>query len=318
MTPHRQDESEDEVLPGLTIGDLAHRTGLAPATLRAWETRFGFPEPRRLASGHRRYAERDVALVEQVVRSKDAGVRLEHAIAEARAVRDAPSVSVFAELRRRQPHLAPQPLRKSTLLALTWAMEDECCARAQRPTLFAGFQHARYFRHAQERWTELARTARRTVVFAAFDDLAPGQADGGGAGRAATGGLTRVPLPAEAPMRREWSLVCDAADHPAALAAWELPGQSGTPDRDRIFESVWTLEPPGVRDAARACVGLVQQLAPEQAVGFEGLDAPATRASDDLRAAGSMFNRLVGYVDRGGPRSAIERDLRPAPGHRPA
>jgi DICT domain-containing protein len=272
---------------GLTIGDLAHRTGLAPATLRAWETRFGFPRPRRLSSGHRRYDERDVALVAQVVRRKDAGVRLETAIGEAVESRRTPSVSVFAELRRRHPHLSPQPLRKSTLLALTWAMEDECCARAQRPTLFAAFQHERYYRRARDRWTELARTARSTVVFAAFDDVTP------------TRDITLVDLPPQAPMRREWSLVCDAADHPAALAAWELPGQSGTPDRDRVFESVWTLEPPGVRDAARACAGLVEQLAPDRAVGFEGLDGAPARASEDLRAAASMFSRLVAYVDRG-------------------
>jgi DICT domain-containing protein len=286
----------DSTEPALTIGDLAHRTGLAPATLRAWEARFGFPTPRRLASGHRRYDERDVALVSQVLRRKDAGVRLETAIAEAAETRAAPSVSVFAELRRRQPHLTPRPLRKSTLLALTWAMEDECCARAQRPTLFAAFQHERYYRRAQDRWTELARTARRTVVFAGFDDVTP------------TRGITMVDLPHEAPMRREWSLVCDASDHPAALAAWELPGQSGTPDRDRVFESLWTLEPPGVRDAARACAGLVEQLAPDQAVGFEGLEGTPARPSDDLRAAERMFNRLVAYVDRGGPRSSLGPD----------
>ena len=311
MTRHRQDLSEDEPGPGLTIGDLAQRTGLAPATLRAWETRFGFPQPRRLASGHRRYAERDVALVDQVVRRKDAGVRLENAIAEASQAREAPSASVFAELRRRQPHLTPQPLKKSTLLALTWAMEDECCARAQRPTLFAGFQHERFFRQAQERWTELARTSRRTVVFAAFDDptLDPAAGDPSASGPSAQE-LTKVGLPAEAPMRREWSLVCDAEDHPAALAAWELPGQSHTRDRDRIFESVWTLEPPGVRDAARACADLVAQLAPDQAVGLERLDEPTAPASDDLRAASSMFARLVAYVDRGGPRSALQDDDR--------
>jgi MerR family transcriptional regulator, light-induced transcriptional regulator len=298
VTSSRQDASSSPEA-GLTIGDLAHRTGLAPATLRAWETRFGFPRPRRLSSGHRRYDEHDVALVAQVVRRKDAGVRLENAISEAAESRRAPSVSVFAELRRRHPHLTPQPLRKSTLLALTWAMEDECCARAQRPTLFAAFQHERYYRRAEDRWAELARTARRTVVFAGVP--------GSGSADHVAAGITMVDLPPEAPMRREWSLVCDAPDHPAALAAWELPGQSGTPDRDRVFESLWTLEPPGVRDAARACAGLVEQLAPEQAVGFEGLDDTPARASDDLRAAASMFSRLVAYVDRGADRAGRER-----------
>src|SRR3712207_4853305 len=44
----------------LTISDLAERTGVPPATLRSWESRYGFPRPIRLAGGHRRYAQRDV------------------------------------------------------------------------------------------------------------------------------------------------------------------------------------------------------------------------------------------------------------------
>ena len=50
----------------LSIGDLAERTGVAPATLRMWEQRHGFPVPDRLESGHRRYSEADVAGVEEV------------------------------------------------------------------------------------------------------------------------------------------------------------------------------------------------------------------------------------------------------------
>src|SRR6476659_2680948 len=66
---------------GLTIGDLSERTGVATATLRMWESRHGFPRPQRLESGHRRYAETDVGLVRQVLRGRDAGARLEVAIA---------------------------------------------------------------------------------------------------------------------------------------------------------------------------------------------------------------------------------------------
>jgi DICT domain-containing protein len=281
-------------VPHLTIGDLATRTGLAPATLRAWEARHGFPRPTRLDSGHRRYDEHDVAAVLQVVRSKASGVRLENAIADAVAVRRNPTASIFAELRRAAPHLAPVPLRKSTLLALTWAMEDECCARAQRPTLFAAFQREQHYRRAEARWEELNRTSRRTVVFADFRD-GP-RAD---AVRAPGHGPTLVHLPEEAPMRREWSLVCDSADHPAALAAWELPGQQDVRDRDRVFESLWTLEPAGVRNAARACADLVEQLVPDRSGSFTDLDeTPAAVPSEDLRAATSLFTRLVAYVDK--------------------
>ena len=40
-----------------------------------------------------------------------------------------------------------------------------------------------------------------------------------------------VTLPADAPMRREWAVVCDAPDLPVVLTAWELPGQNDVPDR---------------------------------------------------------------------------------------
>ena len=275
--------------PGLTISDLARRTGLTPATLRTWESRHGFPRPKRLDSGHRRYDERDVTLVQQVLRRRDAGVRLEVAISEAAADEGVPAASVFAVLRRRHPHVQPQTLRKSTLLALSWAMEDECCARAQRPLLFGAFQHARFFGHSAKRWAELARTAEETTVFA----------DLGDAGNATpVAGVRMVDLPREAPLRREWVLVCDAADYPACLAAWELPGQDGVADRERLFEAVWTLEPRAVRDAARTCSQLADRLDPAH-VGAHAEDLAGTpgEASSDLRQATSLFGRLVAYVD---------------------
>src|SRR3546814_1953698 len=68
--------------------------------------------------------------------------------------------------------------------------------------------------------------------------------------------LVHVPLAESAPMRREWSIVCDNTNQPAALSAWELPGQQDTPDRERLFESVWTLDPGAVRSASRTCASV--------------------------------------------------------------
>src|SRR3712207_372804 len=95
----------EDLPPGdmLTIGELARRTGVNVATLRMWETRHGFPVPRRRPSGHRRYDESAVGRVLQVQRLKDRGVRLESAIAQAAAEPDAPVASVYAELRQRHP-----------------------------------------------------------------------------------------------------------------------------------------------------------------------------------------------------------------------
>jgi DICT domain-containing protein/predicted DNA-binding transcriptional regulator AlpA len=280
--------------PGLTIGDLAERTGLAPATLRMWESRHGFPRPRRLASGNRRYDERDVDLVRAVLRRRDSGVRLEVAIAGVALARasEPPGVpSIHATMRRLHPDLHPQRLRKSTLLAMSWAIEDECCARAEKPMIFGAFQEERFYRAAQERWTELARVARSTMVFAGFPDPA--------AGSSPAGGTTFVVLPEDAPMRREWAVVCDAAQYPAVLTAWELPGQSTVPDGQRLFEAIWTVDPAAVRDAARACAQVAQQLGHPEAAPllYELADAPRPAPVELLQAA-SLLNRVVAYVDR--------------------
>ena len=135
-----------------------------------WETRYGFPRPQRLESGHRRYAEADVAAVAEVLRRRDAGVRLETAIAEAAGDGPPATPSVYAELRRRHPHLAHQRLRKATLLALSWAIEDECLARAQRGDGVRGLPGGEALPPAAEpRWQELARGAEATLVFAGFE-----------------------------------------------------------------------------------------------------------------------------------------------------
>jgi len=276
----------------LTIGDLAERTGLKPATLRVWETRHGFPLAQRRDSGHRRYREIDVELVRQVIRRRDSGVRLEVAIAEVALIQAAVEgppgePSIYAVLRRRHPALQPQRLKKFTLIALSWAIEDECCARAERPMIFGGFQQERYFRAVKERWTELARIARSTTVFADFSDAADSVA-----------GMSLVHLPKNAPLRREWMVVCDSPDYPALLTAWELPGQSTVPDRRRLFEAIWTVEPHAVRSAARACAQVALQLGHPDAAPllYELAEDPPAPPVELLKAT-SLLNRVVAYVD---------------------
>jgi DICT domain-containing protein/predicted DNA-binding transcriptional regulator AlpA len=292
MTPRAAKTQGPDQNSSLTIGDLAKRTGLSPATLRMWETRHGFPLPERLDSGHRRYDESAVDAVGHVVRRRDAGVRLEAAIAEAMANAEPTAPSVFAELRRRHPHLATHRLRKSTLLALSWAIEDEFCARAEKARIFGGFQTEHYYLKARARWRELARLASSTMVFAEFPADSPTSEDPN---------VVHVALPPDAPMRREWTVVCDAPDLPVALTAWELPGQEDTPDRQRIFESMWTVEPHAVRDAARVCLRVAQQQGVAQAAPllYQMAGEPVDAMSDPASVT-TLFNRVVAYVDRFG------------------
>ena len=270
----------------LTIREVAARTGVNAATLRMWEQRYGFPEPARLESGHRRYSDEDVERVRHVARDRAAGLSVPAAIERALSAVTEGEPSIYAGVRRRRPDLVPYLLPKRTLIALSHAIEDECMARAERPVLFGSFQLPRFYRHAESRWRELARTAAAAVVFAAFDE----RSDPPGAPH-------EVPIEHEHALCREWGIVCDAPDYAAFLAAWERPGQDGVPDGQRGFETVWSVEPQLVRDAARVAAEIAEQYAPDLVPGIrERLQDTPPPSADELRLVGALTNRMVAYV----------------------
>lgn len=273
----------------LTIGDLAQRTGVPPATLRSWESRYGFPRPTRMAGGHRRYAEPDVEAVREVQRLRDAGLALDAAIRRATTGSAQPR-SVHAELRRHHPDLSVQVLSKASLVALSHAIEDECCARAEAPLLFGGFQRAKFLRAAYPRWVELARTARAAVVFAHVAPPPP----------ARPAEPIQVALPHQSPLNREWIVLCDAPDLPACLAAVEQPGQQGQPDSARRFEVLLTVDPRAVRHASRVAAALADEHRPGWRIAdLPMLEEDAPAGSPDLTRAADLLTRMIGYLDAG-------------------
>jgi DNA-binding transcriptional MerR regulator len=58
----------------LRIGELARRSGVAAATLRAWERRYGVVQPTRGDSGYRLYSAAEVERVRAMARLVEAGV----------------------------------------------------------------------------------------------------------------------------------------------------------------------------------------------------------------------------------------------------
>ena len=256
-----------------------------------WETRYGFPDPERLPSGHRRYSEDDIVRVRQVARDRDAGLSMKAAIDRARDLASEPEASIFAGVRRRRPDLQPYLLPKRTLIGLSHAIEDECAARAERPVLFASFQRMRFWEHAQPRWRELARTAHATIVFADFAE--PNVPDD-------PGEAVELPIDRSDPLGREWSLVCDAPQYAACLSAWEPPGQGGVRDRDRELETIWSVEPAVVREAARISKGIAARSAPDLVAPIEHrLDASPPPSGEEFRLVSALTNRMVAYVGRG-------------------
>jgi MerR family transcriptional regulator, light-induced transcriptional regulator len=277
---------------GLSIGDLAARTGVSPGTLRTWEARYGVPAPDRVASGHRRYAERDVGLVQEVLRQRGSGLSMPVAVDRARHHLGRLETSLFAGLRRRHPSLRVQLLDRPVLVALSRAMEDECCAEADDALLFGSFQRTRYYAPSRARWAVLARSARSAVVFADFGSTPAPPADGT---------PLEIPVPAGAPLDREWAVVCDSAERPACLVGWERPGGRG----QRLFETFWSLDPAVVRDAARLSARLSEHYRPETRFpGWADLAGSPMAASSQTLRASAVLDRMLGYlstVDGGAP-----------------
>ncbi len=273
-------------MTGLTTGQFVRETGVAEGTLRMWERRHGFPTPDRLPSGHRRYSETDVELVRRVASERSAGLSLAVAIGRAKRLTGASSPSVYAALRRRRPDLEPRTLRKPLLLALTRAIEDESLSRAERPLLFASFQTERFYRQSQARWRELSRGAELTLAFANFDRLGT-----------PPDGPAEIPVERSHPFGREWTVVCCAAEHAICLSAWEPPASTGPPG-DRLFESIFSVEPDVAWQAARICAAIAAAKVPEL------IDAARSRLESDphpltpeqLRLATAITNRTLSYL----------------------
>src|ERR687894_2302926 len=66
--------------PTYNTAAVEQRTGLRPATFRAWERRYGFPRPRRLPGNQRLYSDRDIAALRWLKRRTAEGLSISHAI----------------------------------------------------------------------------------------------------------------------------------------------------------------------------------------------------------------------------------------------
>lgn len=272
----------------LAISDVAERTGIAAGTIRMWEQRYGFPEPSRTPAGYRRYSEGDVEVLLRVVAMRERGMSVPASIKSARAGRAPDHPSIFAAVIQHDAGAAPQQLRKTTLAALSRAIEHEALASAARPVVFGAFQHRVNYEPVRPRYARLAQTADASAVFADFDAV----------NRPADGPV-EIPIPPAAQLGNEWAVIVDAPGLSACLLAWELPepAADGTPR----FEAVWTLSAEATRRAAQVAAALVA--AQDEAMGeelLELLDGRPLAFSEPAPALTALTNRLVAYLEAAG------------------
>ncbi len=67
-------------IPTFNLKAVVQETGLKPDTLRAWERRYGLPEPGRTSGGHRLYSQRDIDILKWLVARQEEGLTIKRAV----------------------------------------------------------------------------------------------------------------------------------------------------------------------------------------------------------------------------------------------
>lgn len=272
----------------LKIKDVAERTGVAAATIRMWEQRYGFPTPQRTPSGYRLYTDHDVEAIRTVVALRRRGLSIPVAIERAR---EEPTVSadthpsIFAAVSSVDTSAYPRVLRRSTLAAMSHAIEDEFLARGAHGLVIGAFQREAFYRRVAHRYEQIAPRSDATVVFADFPEV-----------EQLPGRPTQIPIAPTDALGNEWAVVVDAPGYAACLLAWERPNRAM--GGERMFEAILSLDPRAVRRAVRVAAALAGRRDARLGEQLEDLLEGRPLATEPPASAlTSLTSRMVAYLD---------------------
>jgi len=106
--------------PTYNLKAVVQETGLKPDTLRAWERRYGLPEPQRTESGHRLYSQNDINLLKWLIARQEEGLSISRAVELWRRIQTEQSdpfqtIAGQMTIQARPPLVAPGNLREKEL-----------------------------------------------------------------------------------------------------------------------------------------------------------------------------------------------------------
>ena len=67
-------------LPIFNLRAVVQETGIKSDTLRAWERRYGLPQPERTSGGHRLYSRRDIEILKWLIARQETGLSISKAV----------------------------------------------------------------------------------------------------------------------------------------------------------------------------------------------------------------------------------------------
>jgi DICT domain-containing protein/signal transduction histidine kinase len=205
--------------------------------------------------------------------------------------------SVLTELMRQMPQLRSHLYFKSSLTALSHAMEDRVLAGTDRPLLIASFQQEKFYRQEAHRYRRLGEISDQVYVVAAPDTKFSELVEE----------YELVPFEQDDALANEWHLIAIGAQSAACLVCRE---KIGTPsevsvlpeiDPSRRFEGIWTFDRQVTIAAAHILLDRIQGYRPDLAAKIaqakqEYLVAVPTIPHDHSGSADAFVQRLVTYL----------------------
>jgi DICT domain-containing protein/signal transduction histidine kinase len=204
-------------------------------------------------------------------------------------------------------HIHPQIFFKTSLTALSHAMEDHILAEthqsAQPYLVIATFQRERFYRQEAHRYRRIARLSPHVYVLAAPEtDFANRSAE-----------YETVAFDAQDILSQEWNLVILGATYSCCLVCHErevTPPRQAM-DQSRQFEGIWTFDEGVARRVAYLLLERVREYRPELAdkiaqardefLGGAGVSVPLVQQSQPMGAISSepFADRLLTYLQAG-------------------
>lgn len=212
--------------------------------------------------------------------------------------------SVLEDLLQALPQLRPQIYFKSSLTALSHAMEDQVLAGSEQPLVIASFQRERFYRQEAHRYRRIAQRTNQVYVLAAPEtDFVN-----------ASNGCETIAFEPKDRLSEEWHLVAIAKTYATCLICQEkqtpiirksskkglsLPTEM---DQARRFEGIWSFDREVSCKAAELLLDRILKYRPElapkiaQARALLKTDIPNNQYNID---PGPFAQRLVTYLQAG-------------------
>ncbi len=212
--------------------------------------------------------------------------------------------SVLASLLQAMPQLRQQVYFKSSLTALSHAMEDQVLAGADRPLLIANFQRERFYRQEAHRYRRIAQQTAQVYVLAAPEtDF-----------KNSSNAYETVAFDPEDGLSQEWHLVVIGRQYANCLICRErfLPvndSNDSEMDTARRFEGIWTFDRQVSQKVAEILLNRIECYRPELAQKLaqaksQFLEDASVNDTEALSVPDSLnpdpfVHRLVTYLQAG-------------------